>query len=72
MTSTKLQILTFFRNHQEKEFSIKELCTEFDISQPAMWKNIRELWGGNWIIKQDNNIPAKYKYNELINVITKT
>jgi len=65
MVSTKLEILKFFRNHSEKEFSVKELCKEFEMSQPAMWKNIRELWGGNWIIKTEKEIPTKYKFNEL-------
>jgi len=65
MTSTKLNILTFFRNHAEQEFSVKELCKEFNISQPAMWKNIRELWGGSWIVKCNQTIPTKYKFNEL-------
>jgi len=70
--SKKLEILTFFRNHLEKEFSVKDLCKEFDITQPAMWKNIRELWWDKWILKTETSIPQKYKFNELFLIITKT
>ena len=67
--SMKLNILTYFRNHENELFSVKELCKEFDITQPAMWKNIRELWAQNWITKDTTTIPAKYKFNELFKAL---
>jgi len=71
--SKKLEILKYFRNHLDKELAVKDLCKEFNMSQPAMWKNVRELWIDSWIVKTGNSIPTKYKFNELFLVlITKT
>lgn len=67
--SKKLEILKFFRNNLKKELSVKELCKEFDMSQPAMWKNVRELWWDKWLIKVSKSIPAKYKFNELFLIL---
>ena len=66
---TKLEILRFFRDHAEEEYTIKELCSEFDLTTSAMWKNVRSLWGGNWIIKNSDCFPVKYHFNELFSIL---
>jgi len=64
--SKRLKVLTFFRNHPNNIYSIKELCKEFDLTSSAMWKIIRELWFKDWILKHTATIPAKYQFNDLI------
>lgn len=64
--SKKLEIITFFRNHPEKLYSVKELCKEFNLTSSAMWKNIRQLWYKDWLIKDTTTIPAKYKFNDTL------
>jgi len=73
MGKMELKILEFFKNHSEKKYSIKELCKEFEITQPAMWRNIRHLWYSNFIIKHSDHFPVKYQFNEtFFGIIKKT
>jgi len=67
--SSKLDVLTFFRNHKEEEYTNKDLCKEFNLTTSAMWKIIRELWFQDWIIKNNSVFPTKYGFNELLLVL---
>ena len=66
MINKQVEILKFFVLNKDKEYSIKELCKVFNLTQPTMWKHIRALWYQNFIIKVDTEFPVKYKFNELI------
>ena len=64
--NTKLEVLTFLRNHIDQEYTERQLRKEFNLTQPAMWKVIRELWWSDWVIKNNSVFPTRYRFNELL------